>query len=124
MGHKAAGCYLGEVLCSYLHSKTQPQPVRLYLNDLHDPAHPIHNCYCDQIPFHTWRGALSAALYRFAVWWSCFPGSNSSAFMCLGGRSGGGQGREVEGKITCSQECSALLWVSGGKLVANGLKSV
>lgn len=44
--------------------------------------------------------------------------------MRLGGQGGGGQGREVEGKITCSQECKALLWVSGGKLVANSMKTV
>lgn len=44
--------------------------------------------------------------------------------MCLGGQGDGGQGGEVEGKITCSQECKALLWVSGGKLVANSMKMV
>lgn len=35
------------------------------------------------------------------------------------GAEGGEEGKK---KITCSQECSALLWVSGGKCVAGGMK--
>lgn len=42
------------------------------------------------------------------------------------GWEGKGGGMEAKGvkKITCSQECWALLWVSGGKHVAGGMKSV
>lgn len=61
----------------------------------------------------TWR-APSTPLHPLAVWQSCFPGfpgSNSSTFTCLRGRSEG-RGEEGNGsrwggkkKITCSQEC-------------------
>lgn len=34
-----------------------------------------------------------------------------------------GCAREPEGKITCSQECWAVLWVSSGRLVAISMKT-